>query len=55
MPFIGIDGAKAALEFACRPGGETGMVQNDQARSATGVALPGARSHAPRPRGHRRL
>ena len=30
MPFLGIDVAKAQLEFACRPGGETGTVPNDE-------------------------
>ena len=30
MPFIGIDLANAALEPACRPRGETGMVPDDQ-------------------------
>jgi transposase len=30
MSFIGIDVAKAQLEFACRPSGETGAVQNDE-------------------------
>jgi transposase len=29
MSFIGIDVAKAQLEFACRPSGETGTVAND--------------------------
>jgi transposase len=29
MEFIGIDVAKAQLEFACRPSGETGRVTND--------------------------
>lgn len=29
MSFIGIDVAKAQLEFACRPAGETGRVPND--------------------------
>ena len=29
MLFIGIDVAKAQLEFACRPSGETGTVRND--------------------------
>ena len=31
MSFIGIDVAKAQLEFACRPSGETGTVANDEA------------------------
>jgi transposase len=31
MSFIGIDVAKAQLEFACRPSGETGSVANDDA------------------------
>jgi transposase len=31
MSFIGIDVAKAQLEFACLPSGETGRVPNDQA------------------------
>ena len=30
MSFIGIDVAKAQLEFACRPGGETGGVPNEE-------------------------
>jgi transposase len=30
MPFIGIDVAKAQLEFATRPSGETGTVPNDE-------------------------
>ena len=30
MSCIGIDVAKAQLEFACRPGGETGAVTNDE-------------------------
>ena len=30
MSFIGIDVAKAQLEFACRPSGETGAVPNDE-------------------------
>jgi transposase len=30
MSFIGIDVAKAQLEFACRPGGETGRVPNEE-------------------------
>ena len=30
MLFIGIDVAKAQLEFACRPSGETGTVANDE-------------------------
>lgn len=31
MSFIGIDVAKAQLEFACRPTGETGAMPNDEA------------------------
>ena len=31
MSFIGIDVAKAQLEFACRPSGETATVSNDEA------------------------
>jgi transposase len=31
MSFIGIDVAKAQLEFACLPSGETGRVRNDEA------------------------
>jgi transposase len=31
MSFIGIDVAKAQLEFAVRPSGETGVVANDDA------------------------
>jgi len=31
MLFIGIDVAKAQLEFACRPSGETGTVPNAEA------------------------
>jgi len=30
MLFIGIDVAKAQLEFACRPGGEIGTVPNEE-------------------------
>jgi transposase len=30
MSFIGIDVAKAQLEFACRPSGETGGVPNEE-------------------------
>lgn len=30
MQFIGIDVAKAQLEFACRPRGETGTVRNTE-------------------------
>jgi transposase len=42
MSCIGIDVAKAQLEFACRPSGETGRVPNDQ----VGIAELAARCHA---------
>ncbi len=38
MSFIGIDVAKVQLEFACRPGGETGTVANDERGIAELVA-----------------
>jgi len=42
MLFIGIDVAKAQLEFACRPSGETGTVRNDDG----GIRELGARCRA---------
>ena len=38
MSFIGIDVAKIQLEFACRPGGETGRVANEELGVADLVA-----------------
>ncbi len=56
MSFIGIDVAKAQLEFACRPSGETGAVANDETGiDDAGGALPGARRHADRLRSDGRL
>jgi transposase len=41
MLFIGIDVAKAQLEFTCRPSGETGTVPNhDQGTQALVERLP---------------
>ena len=40
MSFIGIDVAKAQLEFACLPTDETGVVANDE--RGIGVLVAGA-------------
>ena len=55
MPFIGIDVAKAQLEFAVLPTAETGTVANEESGIRPWWPAPGTGPNADRVRGHRRL
>jgi hypothetical protein len=45
MTFLGIDVAKAQLEFACQPSGETGSMTKDDAGIRTSFILEVLHSH----------
>jgi hypothetical protein len=52
---IGIDVAKAQLEFACRPTGETGTVMNHESGISHLVARPSGARDGPACRLHFRV
>lgn len=55
MSFIGVDVARAQLEFASRPSGEPGVVPKRGRDPGPRGPLPGTRRHAHPVRGHRGL